>query len=213
MDLQCIIFDQDGTLIDSFHAFYKAMLFACQKYDVAFTDEAYVRPKIGTHRSREILTPFVGDKLNIIHEEYYRILPTLTAERKLFPKVRSVLAKLSKEYKIAQISAKTTKTAIHYSEIFEIAQYFDSIQGSPIHSKTETIHEVLDTLSVHPEETIFVGDSIKDMRSGKEAGCKTVLCLYGYGNKNEELIQLADYQINKFSDILQIIEKITKSNI
>lgn len=67
------------------------------------------------------------------------------------------------------------------------------------------VFKVLDELGGTPEESIVVGDMIYDVEMGKNAGTKT--CGVTYGNGTREQLSEADYVIDDFAELLNILEK------
>ena len=57
--------------------------------------------------------------------------------------------------------------------------------------------------SVDPKRCIFVGDDKNDMLAGSNAGIKTVAVTYGYGNVEQNWNY--DYKINHIQELLEII--------
>lgn len=56
-----------------------------------------------------------------------------------------------------------------------------------------------------PNACLFVGDNPeRDIKGAKEVGMKTCLAKYGLWNRNDSI--KADYEIEKFSDLLKVIE-------
>jgi N-acetyl-D-muramate 6-phosphate phosphatase len=59
---------------------------------------------------------------------------------------------------------------------------------------------------VNPQKALYVGDDIRDIASGKAAGMKTAVALYGYCGCDEPPHQWgADYQVQHPGDLLQIV--------
>jgi Predicted phosphatases len=59
--------------------------------------------------------------------------------------------------------------------------------------------------NVSKNNTLVVGDSDIDIKAGRAAGVKTVAVTYGYREK--ELLEDADFIIDRFSDLLSIVRK------
>jgi 2-phosphoglycolate phosphatase len=59
---------------------------------------------------------------------------------------------------------------------------------------------------VNPQKALYVGDDIRDIASGRAAGMKTAVALYGYCGCDEPPHQWgADYQVQHPGDLLQIV--------
>ena len=64
----------------------------------------------------------------------------------------------------------------------------------------------LSKIKLKPSEVIFVGDNPgRDIKGAKELGMKTCLAKYGQEFKGEDK---ADYELEKFDDLLKIIKKV-----
>ncbi|MEJ2279373.1 MAG: HAD family hydrolase [Candidatus Lokiarchaeota archaeon] len=195
-----LIFDQDGTIIDSFPAFYMAMKAACMKYGKSL-DNSFVKHKIGTHGSKEILKAVLPDKIEVLHKEYSDLLKNFDNYRKVYPKVIPTLKILKSDFHIVMVTAKSTEKAIYHCKNLHIDHLFEKILGSPLYGKQDQIQMLTNEYNVKRKNCVMIGDSITDMRSAKKAGIKTILCLYGYGKKTPELLSLGDKQVNSFSEI------------
>jgi phosphoglycolate phosphatase-like HAD superfamily hydrolase len=202
-----LIFDQDGTIIDSFPAFYMAMKEACSKYG-KHLDEKFVRSRIGTHSSRAILSSVLKKNIAILHEEYLKRLSNYDDKRKIYPKVIPVIESLKSDYHIAMISAKSTEKAIYHCKNLGIEHLFEKILGSPLKGKETQIQTLMKEYDIKGENTVMIGDSITDIRSGKIAGTNTILCLYGYGEKNQELLSIAHKKVRSFEEIPQKLREL-----
>ncbi|MHA1303194.1 MAG: HAD family hydrolase, partial [Candidatus Heimdallarchaeaceae archaeon] len=185
-----LIFDQDGTVIDSFTAFYMAMKETCENHGVTIGEKEYIRSKIGTHNSRDILSEYFSKNIDEIVDEYHYLLPKYEKKRKLYPGVKEVLQKLYKDYLLVMITAKSKEKAIHHCRVQGIEKFFARIEGTAITGKKEMILQLLSEYNIKKSNCVMIGDSLTDMRAGKEVGIKTILCTFGYGEKTSELLSL-----------------------
>ena len=64
--------------------------------------------------------------------------------------------------------------------------------------------QICEKLNVLTSESIMVGDSITDLKSGHSAGMPVVLMEYGY-TENTEIYNEADLVINNFSKLKKLI--------
>lgn len=71
--------------------------------------------------------------------------------------------------------------------------------------KPGMIQSILLKYNLDKEESLLIGDSIKDINAGKNAGIKTVLLLTDY-NKDKQIE--ADYHINNLHEILTLMRKL-----
>ena len=76
----------------------------------------------------------------------------------------------------------------------------DVKEGKP---NPEAVNLTLDKYGFKPEEAIVVGDTVFDVRMGINAGTRT--CGVTYGNGSRESLAEADWLIDDFSHLLDIV--------
>jgi len=190
-----IIFDLDGTLVDS-------------KRDIAAAQH-WVLGQMGIHSYKpEELYPLIGKPLSEtfamllpadLHEripeatELYKIYypPRALETTTLFPGVRETLETLrTKGFRLAtattKLSAGTRRVLTH----FAIAEHFDQIQGSdniPYKPDPFIITKILEEQSWEKSESLMVGDTDNDIMAGKRASILT--CGVTYGSLTREQME------------------------
>jgi pyrophosphatase PpaX len=203
---KAVLFDLDGTLLDTFDFIYGAFEFAFDEHGVV-------------PLSRESISHLMGGPL----EEVYRAMAPgydaiLLAEShrkfqsdnlnlvKLFPSTIEVLEALKQSgRKIAAITTRSNVTSIRSLEITGVVKYFDiiiSAEDVENHKPhPEPLFKALDFLNIETPEAMMVGDTAADIMAGKNAGTKTVAALYGFGG--ERLIALdPDFAIRDLQSLL-----------
>lgn len=60
-----------------------------------------------------------------------------------------------------------------------------NIKGVPHKPDPQIVFNILSELDVSAEETVFIGDTKTDIETGKNAGAKTIGCLWGFREINE----------------------------
>lgn len=70
------------------------------------------------------------------------------------------------------------------------------------------ILKVIEKFSISKNKTLVVGDSNIDIEAGKSAGVKTVAVTYGY--RDRELLNSADFITDRFSDLINIVQRKTE---
>ena len=90
--------------------------------------------------------------------------------------------------------------------MFQAQLHFWQVHGDiSLFNKSNAIKKILDKNNLKPEETIYVGDEVRDIKAAKKAGIK--ICSVSYGFNSSELLELQkpDYLVNKSQDILKVI--------
>ncbi len=208
---ELIIFDLDGTLIDSCEDIKEALNYCLEKRGIlGFTYEE-VKKMVGEGVNTLIQKALLNRSAPIPLEEvrdcfldYYR--KHITDHSCLYPEVRETLEGL-KNIKKAVVSNKLTDLSIKAMENLDILKYFDFVAGGEFFpEKKPSALPILETIKLFktvPEKTIVVGDSDIDIKAGKAANVKTVAVTYGY--RDRELLLSADFLIDKLSELLNIL--------
>lgn len=186
--IDAVFFDLDGTLINSSKDIAISANYALEKLGFPKLAEEEIVKHIGyggENLLRNILP--VNDE-NILKEavkifrEYYFSNPAIyTKPYELIPEILESLKKQGK--KIAVITNKYYDISKEILEKLDIFHYIDLLLGGDsVKNKKpnpEPVLKAMKTLNV--KTPVIIGDSETDIKSGKDAGIKTVLVEYGFG--------------------------------
>ncbi len=198
------LFDIDGTLVDSAADICGAIqgaLASTRRKDVPFD---VLKTYIGKHLNdlwRDL--EFPPEEWDTLLTDYRRIYPERKhASTRVYPGVREGLASI--EGRKSTATTKGTPTTRMILELFELAPYFDHVQGTdgfPAKPEPDVIFTALTALGAKPEDCLFVGDSATDMEAGHRAGVRTCAVTYGYGIRSEMEQWSPDYWIDDLRDL------------
>lgn len=218
MPVRLIIFDLDGTLVDSSVDITNALNYAVELYGIRPLKVEDTIKMVGEGISRLIekliAGSFTGSEPGSMKDALTeRFLEHYTAHiidyTRAYPGVRETLERLS-EYKKAVISNKREALSKKTLEGLELMRFFNYVVGSDTTPEKKPspvpVLKVLNELSVIPEEAVMVGDSNYDVDAGKAAGVTTVAVTYGY--KPVEMIRHADYMIDRMGGLSALLERI-----
>lgn len=212
MPIKLIIFDLDGTLVDSSVDITNALNYALEPHGKRLSVEDTIRI-VGEGITR-LIERVVGSadastKAEVTErflEHYSSHIVDFTRE---YPGARETLKRLE-DYKKAVISNKKEHLSKKVLECLGLLEYFDIVAGSDSAPEKKPssvpILKVLSELRVEPSDALIVGDSNFDVDAGKAAGITTVAVTYGY--KPVEAIRHADYLIDKMIDLIPLLEKL-----
>ncbi|HXX53495.1 MAG TPA: HAD-IA family hydrolase [Thermodesulfovibrionales bacterium] len=213
MSIQLVIFDLDGTLIDSRIDITNALNFALEPYAFGQLSVEDTVKMVGEGITR-LIEKLVGEKETSMKADVTERFLTYYTQHIIdytreYPGVRDVLEKLN-AYKKAVISNKRESLSRQALEGLGLLRYFDVIVGSDTTPERKPsplpILKVLADLHVYPRRAVIVGDSNYDVDAGKAAGITTVAVTYGY--RPREVIAHADYLIDRMTDLISLLERI-----
>ncbi len=211
MQIKLIIFDLDGTLVDTSGDITNALNYALKPYgrrDLTVEDTIKMVGEGITRLIEKLLENERIQKRDTVIKrflDYYS--EHLVDFSTLYPHVRETLEKLN-GYKKAVISNKREYLSTRLLDKLDLLKYFDLVVGSDTTSERKPsaipVIYVFTKLGVNPDESIIVGDSNYDIEAGKKAGLKTVAVTYGY-RERQYLID-ADYIIDSIKDLLTLLD-------
>jgi len=189
-----IIFDLDGTLIDSIPDLTDAVNHMRAAFSLSPLSEEEVTSLVGEGAMRLVEEALPGFDRADQHKGLECFLDYnfkhLIDKTELYPDVAETLDILKdKGYVLAVAS---NKSELHCKEILRLLQadhYFSAILGAESAAERKPspapIFHLMQQFGVSHSETVMVGDSINDIKSGKSAGVLTIGCTFGYGRSDE----------------------------
>lgn len=205
-----ILFDMDGTLIDSFPGIESAVLDSLER-ELPGVPHHFERSLVGPP-IREIFTrsldhpdPGVLARLEAAYRELYDLAGCLKSVP--YPGVVETLEELGRMG--IQVFIVTNKPALPTTRILEalgLSQAFvevlspDSKQPRFENKATAAAH-LLGKHGLDPERTMFVGDSVDDAHAAQACELAFVAARYGYGKAHLSSPQ----SIDRFEELLLLL--------
>jgi phosphoglycolate phosphatase len=210
MPIKLILFDLDGTLVDTVMDITNALNYALNPQGgKSFTSEDAKR-LIGEGITR-LIEKVLGEEKQSKDAVIKRFLDYysehLTDNSTVYPYVRETLEELT-GYKKGVISNKREYLSAQLLKRLDLLKYFDLVIGSDTtpERKPSAVPVVyaLSKLEVEPHEAVMVGDSNYDIEAGRKAGLKTIAVTYGY--RERRYLLNADYIIDSFNSLPRILD-------
>ena len=211
MPIKLIMFDLDGTLVDTSKDITNALNYAIKPYGLKDLTVEDTIKMVGEGITRLIEKVLSDEKSQWRDEVIKRFLAYYSEHlidySSVYPHVRETLEKLN-GYKKAVISNKKENLSMKLLDKLGLLKHFNLVIGSDTTSERKpspipVIH-VFTKLCIDPHESIIVGDSNYDIEAGKKAGIKTVAVTYGYRERHYLLD--ADYIIDTIKDLIMLLE-------
>lgn len=221
-NIQCILFDLDGTLVDSAPDLANAVNATLSALGRPTFSQNSIRNWVGNGAKTLIERALCGqaeisDKLDpalardalSVFLEHYKT--HLCIDSVLYPGVKDTLEQLSQKGFV--LGLVTNKPAAFISPLLEglnIAEYFScQIGGDSLANKKphpEPLTTAIAQLNQTIENTLMVGDSRNDILAAQAAGVKSVAVTYGYNYGQDIRKNNPDYVFDHFSEILKILD-------
>jgi pyrophosphatase PpaX len=210
MKIDTLLFDLDGTLIDTNDLIITSFLHTLEQY------------KPNEYKRDDVLK-FIGPPL---YDSFASVSPEQAEEmcktyRKFnlakhdelvteFEGIYELIERLHKEgFKLGIVTAKVRVPVMMGLKLTKLDQFFDCIitLDDVDHSKPhpEPVQKALAKLGSTPEQAIMVGDNSHDIEAGQNAGTKTAGVSWAV--KGKEFLQKynPDFMLEHPSDLLEIL--------
>lgn len=207
---KAVIFDLDGTLLDSSEVYFIAteQVFPEKEKEYGYVlgkaIERYGASKAAevVGISKEVMFQYLDTWIEI-QEDYTKIFPsTLTLLQHLTEAGFICGINTNRPQSIEQVRRTLKKHAIdHLLPIIQTAFTTDSRKPDP-----KGINAILSELQISKDQGYFVGDSYVDVLAGKNAGVTTIAVTTGTYSKKE----LEEYKPNYIIDDINSVEEIVK---
>lgn len=209
-----LLFDLDGTLIDSIELILSSMEHAFSGREKQPNRAEWVAG-IGTPL-RAQLSPWCSSETDMEavisrYRDYQNEhLEQLTVP---YPGLLRVLT-WAREYgcPIALVTSKGRTMTTRSLEHVGISALFDTVvtaEDTTAHKpRPEPVWLALERLSAASQHALFVGDSPHDMYAGRSAGVKTAAALWGPFSKEMLLPATPDYWLTSLSELPEIIRRL-----
>ena len=207
--IKLLIFDLDGTLIDSLPDLADATNHMRASYALAPLNAEEVRRLVGQGARSLVERALAGAAPVQVDEGLERFLAYNLAhiadKTRVYPGVVETLQVLqAKGYPLSVLSNKNVALCREVLSRLGIDHFFPTVYGAdslPYRKPSpEPVLALLREFGVGARECILIGDSINDVAAGQGAGVVTVGCSYGYGDRSE--LAGADYQVDDFPALL-----------
>lgn len=187
-----VVFDWDGTLLDSTGAIVKAIQAACSDIGVAPPDDARARYVIGMGL-REALQYAVPDleesRYDDLVNAYRRHYLSGDHELTLFEGVETLLQSLQAEQRWLAVATGKSRLGLNRALLhsglgayFDTTRTADETRGKP---HPQMLQEIIDQFAIDPERTLMIGDTTHDLLMAKNAGAHGLAITHGAHDVHE----------------------------
>lgn len=208
MSIDTVLFDLDGTLIDSLPLIRRTFERVFTEMDIPVNDEVMAwtgRPlkEIGEH--------FVGERepeFFKMYQHYYAI--DHDQYTKTYPGTMEMLAQLQQQgYTLGVVTSKSGIVARRSMEFLGLDKYLPLLIGAQDVDKhkpqPEPLWEALRRLNRQPSQAVYVGDSPFDILAAKAATVKAVGVTWGMAERSILANHQPDVIIDRWEELYQCL--------
>ena len=220
---QTIVFDLDGTLIDSAPDVCRALNrtlvpFGRRAHSIGETkgylgQGARVLMEKSLEKTGDVPEAGIIDELTQAFLEDYAAHPVVDST--VFPGVFEALTELRSEgAKLAICTNKPSITTNPVMDIFKLDSYFDVIVcgDQVVRRKPDGAHirDTVEAVNGDIKKAIMIGDSENDIYAAQDIGIPSIVVTFGYTHVPYDQLG-ATAQINHFSEVIHAIRDINTS--
>ena len=212
MKYKLIFFDLDGTLVDTLIDIMNSTNFMLNKFGLSKKTKEETRELIGGGALNLVKlclknTPYSIEEGLKLFVDYYE--KHFCDYSQPYNYVKKTLEKLHNNQCIKKIvyTNKPLEISKKIIDKLELKKYFKEIIAPETFGVRKpdplSVIETLKKFKFAPEDALIIGDSKADIEVSKNASISSIAVTYGYGNYED--IKNADYIIDSFEKIIEIL--------
>jgi pyrophosphatase PpaX len=210
-----VLFDLDGTLIDSIELILSSARYAFQGRDGHIPDDAEWLTGVGIPLvamfRRYTDDPTEVDALIAKYREYQlehhdRLVRCYDAVLETVDFIRAA------GHPVGIVTSKAVWLARRGLDHVGLGPHFDLIVGCDSCERhkpdPEPVLLALERLGCHPSDAVFVGDSVHDIHAGNAAGVTTVAALWGPFGREDLVASRPTFFLERISDLPRLLSDV-----
>jgi phosphoglycolate phosphatase len=211
---RAVLFDLDGTLVDSYSALAEAVNHARRTHGLLELSAARIRDLVGDGVERLLQRAFERAEVprSVVTAFESRYDEICCPESKILADVDVTLDELSSlGIEMAVCTNKPTVFSKKILDFLGLSRYFRAIVGPDLAGarKPEAAHLLftLDSVRCAAADALFVGDMPIDVHAARNAGLDVAVIPTGSSSREQLTASDPDHLMERFSDLLKIVRR------
>jgi phosphoglycolate phosphatase-like HAD superfamily hydrolase len=213
--IKLILYDFDGTLANDIEVILEIEKKLSKDFGVGSFTKAEMK------RESKISLLFKHVKCNILKlpSYYHAVQKELELRFKnidVYPELRGVLHTLSQSgFEQAIVSSNVVHHPVEHIKKWAHEKHLPEFKfvkyASVFFGKSKCLKRIMIDYNLKPEEILYLGDEVSDIKACKKVGIKIVSVNWGFTDSFKLLEYHPDYLISKPKQLLEIIKKLNRN--
>lgn len=209
---RAVLFDLDGTLVDSYAALADAVNYARRQHGLPDLAQSRIKELVGdgleTLLQRAFETPSLPPTVREAFETRYDAI--CCEQSRVLEDVELTLAELSHlGVAMAVCTNKPTAFSKKILDFLNLSPHFRAIVGPDLAGarKPDPQHvlRTLDATNCVPADTLMVGDMPVDIQAARNSGMDVAVVPTGSSTRQELTEARPDHMLERFSELLKVV--------
>lgn len=217
MKIKIVIFDLDGTLLDTLEDLTDAVNHALTTYQMPKREISEIRSFVGNGIHRLMIQAVPDGENNPAFESvfaefrrYYDIhCNDKTKPYDCIMELLDALEKINIQTAIVSNKVDSAVQTLNRRYFPQIAVAVGDREGLQRKPAPDSVFQAMEAYHAKREETVYVGDSEVDIKTARNAGIKCVSVLWGFRDREQLLESGAQILIEEPLALLELIENET----
>lgn len=216
--MRLIVFDCDGTLVDSQQTIVTATQTALAHYELPCPERRDILHAVGLpidvalrRHAPDIDDAMLADMITIYRDTYATLLQQRDRGQIMFEGMRQLICNLGEmgDTFLGIVTMKSGRGLNRVVDAYEIRQFFQTLKSAddgPGKPAPDLLLAAMGECGVRPEQTIMVGDTSFDMLMAKSAGACAIGVGWGYQDIDELEESGADHIVESAEALTTLLQ-------
>ena len=206
-----VLFDLDGTLVDSYAALTEAVNFALRQHGLDELPAETIREYVGSGLEMLLDRAFEGKVPVTATDAFESRYDEICCEQsRVLNDVEATLAALSAlNVSMAVCTNKPTAFSRKILEFLNLASFFEAIVGPDLAGarkpQAQHVRRTLEATKCAPEDALFVGDMPIDIEAAHNSGIDAAVVATGSSTSSALKAANPDHYLDRLADLVEIV--------
>ncbi|WP_422660905.1 HAD hydrolase-like protein [Paenibacillus sp. EC2-1] len=206
-----IVFDFDGTLVDSVDVVVKVYNGLALKYKFNTLNSSDYRMMMNLSLKEKIKALNVPMRrvflIKRFSQEFKNNYSVHLKSLRFFDGVVDVIKQLNeKGYTISIITSNSKANILEYMEHQEVSYFKQVMSSNGLFGKDKTLKKYMKDNQLHSSELMYIGDEVRDIQACKKKNVEVIAVTWGVDPREALVIERPDHLADEPKDILRILQ-------